>query len=149
MPNCSQDEQHSADFDSVFPICVTFGLCRLCAVNGRSTLFSNGQKLIIALTAAVGGFGRAATAGVKGETSGHVTVWAFNGLSRHCCYSEDTQLWAHVCDARIDLDPRPPAAPTGLGPSAWRESFCPQLASPSVPLCRGNLNESCIFKNVK
>ena len=62
-------------------------------------------------TAAVSGFGRAATTGVKGETSGHVTVWALNGLSLHCYYSGETQFRAHVCDPPNNLDPCPPLAP--------------------------------------
>lgn len=73
-------------------------------------------------TGAVGGFGRAATTGVKGETSEHVTVWALNGLSLHCYCSGETQFRAHVCDPPINLDPCPPVAPTSYSWS-WQRLF--------------------------
>lgn len=73
-------------------------------VNENSTTYSNRQySTLSAPTDAVGGLGRAATAGVKGETSLHVTVWAFSGLSLHCYYLEEAQLRAYVCDPLINL----------------------------------------------
>lgn len=69
-------------------VTVTFGHIAACvsAVSGYNSTHSGGQWHIITPTAVVSGFGGAATAGVEGESSGRVTMWA----SVHCCYSEDS-----------------------------------------------------------